>query len=77
VLLFGEGAGRVLVSLSPSNLSALMAVAGRFGVQVQVLGSVGGDRLVIAADGEGVHGPWIDVSVDALARVWRRERTGT
>jgi phosphoribosylformylglycinamidine synthase subunit PurL len=76
VLLFGEGVGRVLVSLPPSNLPALMSAAGRSAVPVQVLGSVGGDRLVIAADGEGVYGPWIDVSVDALARVWRRERDG-
>jgi len=75
-LLFGEGVGRVLASLPASNLSALLQLAGRFAVPAQVLGSVGGDRLVIGADGEAVHGPWIDASVDDMARAWRREPVG-
>jgi phosphoribosylformylglycinamidine synthase II len=73
VLLFGEGVGRILASLPALNLSALLQLARRFAVPVQVLGSVGGDRLVIGADGEGVHGPWIDAAVNDLARAWRRE----
>jgi len=73
VLLFGEGVGRILASLPALNLSALLQLARRFAVPVQVLGSVGGDRLVIGADGAGVHGPWIDAAVHDLARVWRRE----
>ena len=73
VLLFGEGVGRILASLPAFNLSALLQLARRFAVPVQVLGSVGGDRLVIGADGEGFHGPWIDATVHDLARAWRRE----
>jgi phosphoribosylformylglycinamidine synthase subunit PurL len=73
VLLFGEGVGRILASLPARHLSALLRLARRFAVPVQVLGSVGGDRLVIGADGQGVHGPWIDAAIHDLARVWRRE----
>jgi phosphoribosylformylglycinamidine synthase len=70
-VLFGEGVGRILVSLPPSQLCALLHLAGRLAVPAQVLGIVGGDRLVIGADGEGVHGPWIDATVDDLNRAWR------
>jgi phosphoribosylformylglycinamidine synthase subunit PurL len=72
-VLFGEGVGRVLVSLPAPQLPALLHLADRLNVPTQVLGSVGGDRLVIGADGDAVHGPWIDASVDDLARAWRRE----
>ena len=76
VLLFGEGVGRILVSLPASTLSALLRLAARFGVPAQVLGSVGGDRLVIGTDGGVAHGPWIDASVEELARAWRQDGSG-
>jgi phosphoribosylformylglycinamidine synthase len=75
-LLFGEGVGRIVVSLPASNLSALLGLARRLAVPVQVLGSVGGDRLVIGADGDAVRGPWIDASVEGLAQAWGREGGG-
>ena len=74
--LFGEGAGRVLVSLPAPRLQALLHLAGRLAVPAQVLGSVGGDRLVIGADGDAMHGPWIDAAVGDLARAWRQEPGG-
>ncbi len=77
VVLFGEGVGRVLVSLPAPQLSALLHLANRLTVPAQVLGSVGGDRLVIGADGDAVHGPWIDARVDDLAQAWRREPEGS
>ena len=76
VTLFGEAVGRVLVSLPAPQLPALLHLANRLNVPAQVLGSVGGDRLVIGADGDAVHGPWIDAGVDDLARAWRREPAG-
>jgi len=73
---FGEGAGRILVSLPAPQLPALLRLANRLTVPAQVLGTVGGGRLVIAADGDAAHGPWIDASVDDLAQAWRREPGG-
>ncbi len=74
--LFGEGVGRVLVSLPAPRLQGLLHLASRLAVPAQVLGTVGGDRLIIGADGDAVHGPWIDAGVDDLARAWRREPGG-
>ncbi len=72
-VLFGEGVGRILVSLPASHLSPLFQLTNQLTVPAQVLGTVGGDRLIVGADGDGVHGPWIDASIDDLARDWRRE----
>ena len=72
-MLFGEGVGRILVSLPASQLSALLQLANRLTVPVQVLGTVGGERLIVGADGDGIHGPWIDTSIGDLARDWYRE----
>ena len=74
--LFGEGVGRILASVPPSSLSALMHLATRLAVPVQVLGIVGGERLLIGADGDGGRGPWIDADVEDLAHAWRG-REGT
>lgn len=70
--LFGEGVGRILVSLPATHLPALLGVANRLAVPAQVLGTVGGERLVIGADGDPVHGPWIDAAVGDLAHAWQR-----
>jgi phosphoribosylformylglycinamidine synthase len=72
-LLFGEGVGRILVSASPSRLPALLRLADRLAVPVQVLGTVCGDRLIVGVDGDAAHGPWIDASVNDLARAWSGE----
>ena len=65
-VLFGEGIGRIVVSLSSEHLPALRRLAQRLAVPVQVLGAVGGSRLVIGPD-NGPPDPWIDVEVDELA----------
>ena len=67
-LLFGEGVGRILVSASPSHLPALLRLANRLAVPVQVLGTVCGERLIVGVDGDGARGAWIDAGVADLAR---------
>ncbi|HTD48781.1 MAG TPA: AIR synthase related protein, partial [bacterium] len=65
-VLFGEGIGRIVVSLLSDQLPALRRLAQRLAVPVQVLGAVGGRRLAIGPD-NGPPDPWIDVEVDDLA----------
>ena len=65
-VLFGEGIGRIVVSLSSEHLPALRRLARRLAVPVQALGAVGGSRLIIGPD-NGPPDPWIDVEVDDLA----------
>ena len=52
--LFGEDAGRVVVSCDPRHLGRIQQVAEEFGVAVEVLGETGGDRVEIAVDGQAV-----------------------
>jgi len=62
------------VSVPALHLRALLNLARRLAVPAQVLGSVGGDGLIIAGDGEAMHGPWINVPVADLIRTWRGQR---
>ncbi len=82
--LFGEGIGRIIVSLRPESVPALVELARRLSVPVQVIGIVGGERLTIGTDGTldqagGVGrvgkpteagGPWVDVALDHLRTAW-------
>jgi phosphoribosylformylglycinamidine synthase len=47
-LLFGEDAGRVVISCDPAKLSRIQQVAEEFGVFADILGETGGDRVEIA-----------------------------
>jgi phosphoribosylformylglycinamidine synthase len=60
--LFGESAGRIVGSVSPSALAALQAKAESLKVPVRVLGRVGGERLKV----EGVA----DCETAELQRIW-------
>ncbi|HKV46008.1 MAG TPA: phosphoribosylformylglycinamidine synthase subunit PurL [bacterium] len=71
VALFGESVGRILVSVPPPRLTDLMHLAARLAVPARVLGSVGGARLIVGADGDPARGFWIDADVLGLARAWR------
>ena len=62
-LLFGESAGRIIVSCERFHLLAIHELARRRGVAATTLGRVGGPRLTIT--------PWIDESVEALHEAWR------
>ncbi len=62
-LLFGESAGRIIVSCVPESVEVLGHLAKKHEVPATVLGRVGGSRLLIE--------PWIDVRVEALNDAWR------
>jgi phosphoribosylformylglycinamidine synthase II len=61
-LLFGESQSRILLSVDPSNLEPLFALAMRYNCPAVKIGTVGGDRLVISK--------WIDIDVAQLKKVW-------
>jgi phosphoribosylformylglycinamidine synthase subunit PurL len=61
-LLFGEDAGRVVVSCDPIQLPRIQQVAGEYGISADVLGETGTDRVEIAAGGQ----PVISASVEEL-----------
>ncbi len=63
LVLFGEDASRIVVSLPHASLERLEAIARECGAPVVRLGAVGGDRLEI--DGA------LSVAVADLARAWR------
>jgi hypothetical protein len=56
VELFGEGPGRVVLTVAPGDRDALSGLAARHGLPVRELGRTGGDRLRIRLMGEGATG---------------------
>jgi phosphoribosylformylglycinamidine synthase len=65
--LFGERAGRIVVSVRPERRDALMALAREGGVPAAVIGRTGGSRIRIAVDGVAA----IDTSVAEAEQLWR------
>jgi phosphoribosylformylglycinamidine synthase II len=63
VALFGESHGRYLVSVKAAEEKSLEALAKRHGVAAERLGSVGGERFVIAG--------LVDLPVGELDQAWR------
>ena len=61
-LLFGEDAGRVVVSCDPIQLPRIQQVAGEYGISADVLGETGTDRVEIAVGEQ----PVISASVEEL-----------
>jgi phosphoribosylformylglycinamidine synthase subunit PurL len=64
VVLFGESAGRILISCREADSAALLALARERGVAARPLGTTGGDRLRIE--------PGIDISLREAQDVWSR-----
>ena len=62
-LLFGESAGRIVVSCGRSCVEPLLALAKRHRVSAAVIGKVGGTRLTID--------PWLDLPVEEMDGAWR------
>ena len=62
-LLFGESAGRIVVSCERRFIEPLLALAKKHGVPAAEVGTVGGTRLAI--------GSWIDVPAEDLNDAWR------
>jgi phosphoribosylformylglycinamidine synthase subunit PurL len=65
--LFSESPTRVVVSVAPGMLDALLDRARDAGVPASVIGKVGGDRLVIRVNGAAV----VDVPVGDAEHTWR------
>jgi phosphoribosylformylglycinamidine synthase subunit PurL len=63
VALFAESPDRVLACVRPDRLPEVDARARAAGVEVQVLGEAGGDRVVI--------GPLVDVALGDAVAAWR------
>ena len=64
--LFGESASRVIVSLTPDDLTDVLRRASAAGVPARVIGETGGNRLRMAVAGRAL----VDVLVDDAERVW-------
>ena len=62
-LLFGESAGRIVISCARHHIEPLEQLAAHHGVPAQLIGRVGGSRLFIQ--------PWIEVPVEELSDAWR------
>jgi phosphoribosylformylglycinamidine (FGAM) synthase-like enzyme len=56
VELFGESPSRLLLSTRPRHAPALVLLARQFGLPVEEVGLVGGDRLVVELAGSGATG---------------------
>jgi len=54
--LFGESPSRVVVTCRPRYAAALELLARQYGLPVEVIGTVGGDRLVVELAGAGATG---------------------
>jgi phosphoribosylformylglycinamidine synthase II len=61
-LLFSESQSRIVVSLQEKDLGELQAIAAKENVPVQVLGSVGGTRLIIQ--------PLLRLPVEEVRAIW-------
>jgi phosphoribosylformylglycinamidine synthase len=56
VELFGESPSRLVLSCRPKAVAALVGLARTYGLPVEEIGVVGGDRLVVELTGEGATG---------------------
>jgi phosphoribosylformylglycinamidine synthase II len=78
--LFGESPSRLVVSAAPRHVPAVLLLARQFGLPVESIGTVGGERLVVELTGSGATGPAeergsgvadaIDVPLTNLRHAW-------
>jgi len=70
-LLFGESQSRVVLSVCPAQVEAVLRIAKEVGVPEEVIGTVGGERLVVEVAADRL-GPAcrIDVDLDRLHDRW-------
>jgi phosphoribosylformylglycinamidine synthase len=64
--LFGESAGRVIVSVDPAQREALGQLAKETGVPIKVIGTTGGARLEISMNGAAA----VDCAVAEAEQLW-------
>ena len=75
-LLFGEDQTRVIVSAAASNGHALLEIARRHGIPAEVIGRVGGDRLVIGNDVDLSLSDVEEVYMTSIGERMEREESG-
>ncbi|AIQ39207.1 phosphoribosylformylglycinamidine synthase subunit PurL [Paenibacillus sp. FSL R7-0297] len=66
VALFSESQSRIILTSAPSRAEELQAAVAAYGVPVEIIGTVGGDRLRIALDGAAA----LDEAVTELKTIW-------
>jgi phosphoribosylformylglycinamidine synthase subunit PurL len=64
--LFGESAGRVVVSVAPEQRAALQSLAAEHGVPAHLVGTTGGSRIQISVGGAAA----IDCPVAEAEQLW-------
>ena len=70
-LLFGESQSRVVLSVRPNTLDALLNRAGQAGVPAAHIGTVGGNRLIIEVEGsKGNAACRIDLPITQVLDRW-------
>ncbi|MDF0667925.1 MAG: phosphoribosylformylglycinamidine synthase subunit PurL [Nitrospira sp.] len=69
-VLFGESQSRVVVSAKPAHRQPILNHARRFGVPVEIMGTVTGGRLIVSVGDEGSTEPMIDQPVAMLHDRW-------
>ncbi|EJL39159.1 phosphoribosylformylglycinamidine synthase II [Brevibacillus sp. CF112] len=67
VLLFSESQSRILLSASPEQAEAILALAGEHGVSAEKIGTIGGDRLVVNVNGAEA----INASIQEVKAAWK------
>ncbi|WP_339312662.1 phosphoribosylformylglycinamidine synthase subunit PurL [Paenibacillus sp. FSL M7-0896] len=66
VALFSESQSRILLTSAPDRAEELKAAVAAYGVPVEIIGTVGGDRLRVALDGAAA----LDEAVTELKTIW-------
>ncbi|MEE9173294.1 MAG: AIR synthase-related protein, partial [candidate division NC10 bacterium] len=70
-VLFGESQSRVVVSTQASNQERVLSLAKESGVAAEVIGTVGGDRLVVEVEADRLGpGCRIDTELDLVYDRW-------
>ncbi len=71
--LFGEGPGKLLITVQPDRLAQLNARLNIPGITCVTLGQVSADRRLIVTAPNSVPaggGPWIDLTVETMKKAW-------
>lgn len=69
-VLFGESQSRVVVSAKPVHRQPILDQARRFGIPIEVMGTVTGDRLIVSVGDESTTETMIDQPVAMLRDRW-------
>jgi phosphoribosylformylglycinamidine synthase len=80
VELFGESPSRIVIEAAPSDVAAIVRLAGEHAVRIEELGTTGGDRMMVELTGAGATGAAeergsrvadaVDVPVGSLRHAW-------